>query len=260
MSTQMQVQENSVSANLESVLMRGDLKALSSSEKVSYYKKVCDSLGLNFLTKPFEYITLNNKEVLYATRACTEQLRLIHGVSLQIVKREQIGDVYIVTANAKNKEGRIDESTGCVAVKGLSGDALANAFMKCETKAKRRVTLSICGLGFLDETEVETIREVVVEPARQIPNPLKDTKEEQPENYEITFGKWKSLTLGQVAEQEGSEKIQSYCQYIRDKAASDNKPIQGMVLEFLEFASIFLDSKRPENVAPAFDQDEEFPF
>ena len=31
--------------------------------------------------------------------------------------------------------------------------------MKCETKAKRRVTLSICGLGMLNETEVETIRQ-----------------------------------------------------------------------------------------------------
>ena len=29
--------------------------------------------------------------------------------------------------------------------------------MKSETKAKRRVTLSLCGLGMLDETEIETI-------------------------------------------------------------------------------------------------------
>jgi hypothetical protein len=29
--------------------------------------------------------------------------------------------------------------------------------MKCETKAKRRVTLSICGLGMLDETEVDSL-------------------------------------------------------------------------------------------------------
>ena len=35
--------------------------------------------------------------------------------------------------------------------------ALANAIMKTETKAKRRATLSICGLGFLDESEIETI-------------------------------------------------------------------------------------------------------
>ena len=30
--------------------------------------------------------------------------------------------------------------------------------MKAETKAKRRVALSICGLGMLDETEVDTAR------------------------------------------------------------------------------------------------------
>jgi hypothetical protein len=35
---------------------------------------------------------------------------------------------------------------------------LANALMKAETKAKRRATLSICGLGMLDETEVEDIQ------------------------------------------------------------------------------------------------------
>jgi hypothetical protein len=33
----------------------------------------------------------------------------------------------------------------------------ANTILKAVTKAKRRVTLSICGLGFLDETEVEDI-------------------------------------------------------------------------------------------------------
>ncbi len=39
----------------------------------------------------------------------------------------------------------------------LSGEAGANLMMKAVTKAKRRVTLSICGLGMLDETEVVTI-------------------------------------------------------------------------------------------------------
>jgi len=39
----------------------------------------------------------------------------------------------------------------------MNAEDKANAIMKCETKAKRRVTLSICGLGFLDETEVDSI-------------------------------------------------------------------------------------------------------
>jgi hypothetical protein len=43
------------------------------------------------------------------------------------------------------------------------GEALEIAFLKAETKSKRRVTLSICGLGMLDETEVETIPGAVVQ-------------------------------------------------------------------------------------------------
>jgi hypothetical protein len=46
---------------------------------------------------------------------------------------------------------------GAVAIAGLKGEALANALMKAETKAKRRVTLSISGLGMLDETEAEDL-------------------------------------------------------------------------------------------------------
>ncbi|MDU5950540.1 MAG: hypothetical protein E6Z15_26195, partial [Paenibacillus macerans] len=39
----------------------------------------------------------------------------------------------------------------------LTADELANAIMKAETKAKRRVTLSLSGLGMMDESEIETI-------------------------------------------------------------------------------------------------------
>lgn len=40
----------------------------------------------------------------------------------------------------------------------MRGD-LGNVIMKSVTKSKRRVTLSLCGLGMLDETDVETIPE-----------------------------------------------------------------------------------------------------
>jgi len=50
-----------------------------------------------------------------------------------------------------------------VSIAGLRGEAASNAVMKAVTKAKRRVTLSICGLRFLDETEVEDIPDVVHE-------------------------------------------------------------------------------------------------
>lgn len=141
----------------ENVLVAGDLSQLSPDQRISYYNKVCESLGLNPLTKPFEYIRMNNKLVLYAKRDCTDQLRKKQNVSIKIISREKLDDVFMVVAEAQLTTGRVDSAIGAVNIKGLHGDNLANALMKAETKAKRRVTLSICGLGFLDETEVETI-------------------------------------------------------------------------------------------------------
>lgn len=142
---------------IEQVVMMGDLSKLTAEQRVSYYNDVCKSIGLNPLTRPLEYIVLNGKLTLYARKDATEQLRAIKGVSIEKLEEKVVGDVYIVKATAKTKDGRTDTSTGAVAFGHLKGEAQANALMKAETKAKRRVTLSICGLGFLDEMEVETI-------------------------------------------------------------------------------------------------------
>jgi hypothetical protein len=142
---------------IEQVMLKGNLSVLTPQQKIEYYAKTCESLGLNPMTKPFEYLTLNGKEVLYATKGCTEQLRNVHGVSIKIVDKQKIEDVFIVTAEASDKNGRYDSATGAVNVAGLKGEQLANAMMKAETKAKRRVTLSLCGLNMLDESEVDSI-------------------------------------------------------------------------------------------------------
>jgi len=139
------------------VLLGGDLAQLTAPQKISYYRSVCDSLGLNPLTKPFEFLRLSGKEVLYALRNCTDQLRHQHAISVQIVGRELVEDCYVVTARASFPNGRHDESIGAVPIAGLKGESRSNAMMKCETKAKRRVTLSLVGLSTLDESEVESI-------------------------------------------------------------------------------------------------------
>ncbi len=146
-----------VSDKIESVLMQGDLSKLSANERVEYYRAVCQSVGLNPLTRPFDYITLNGKLTLYAKKDATDQLRANNQVSITKLEKETVNDIYLVTAYASGRNGRTDASTGAVNIAGLKGDALANALMKAETKAKRRVTLSICGMGLLDETEIETI-------------------------------------------------------------------------------------------------------
>jgi hypothetical protein len=147
-----------LSEAVEQALINGDLGKLDARGRVELYHAKCRSLGLNPLTNPFLYVNLNGKLVLYATKDCAEQLRKLHGISLSIASAQRIEDVYIVRARAVDRQGRHDESTGVVTIGNLKGDGLANALMKAETKSKRRVTLSICGLGTLDETEIETIR------------------------------------------------------------------------------------------------------
>jgi hypothetical protein len=149
--------DQSTAAAIEHALIDADLGGLSPQQRVAFYHRTCDSLGLNPLTKPFEYLRLNNKTILYATKSCTEQLRSLHNVSIELVEKVVVEGVYCVTARATLPNGRRDESVGAVTLEGLKGEARANALMKTETKAKRRVTLSICGLAFLDETEVDTI-------------------------------------------------------------------------------------------------------
>lgn len=158
---------------IEKVMIQGDLSQLSESDRIAYYSRICESLGLNPLTQPFAYIKLNGKLKLYALREATEQLRRIHNVSVRITSRELVSDsTYVVTAQASLPDGRCDESIGAVSVTSLQGEALANAIMKAETKAKRRVTLSICGLAFLDETEADSIPAATPKPPKAAPSVL----------------------------------------------------------------------------------------
>jgi hypothetical protein len=143
-------------AIIERVIAAGDLKALKPDERNSYYLAVCRSLGINALTRPLEYIVLSGKMVLYARKDCTDQLRRLHGVSITKLETNTADGVFEAMAYASTKD-RQDVDFGAVSIKGLTGDVLVNAKLKAITKAKRRVTLSICGLGFLDETEIETI-------------------------------------------------------------------------------------------------------
>lgn len=142
---------------IESLVLNGDLSKMNGEQKVTFYNGICKSLGLNPLTQPFEIINLKGKLKMYAKKDATDQLRKVYGVSVTSLKKEQIGDIYMVTAEGQDRTGRTDSAIGAVTIANLMGENLANAIMKAETKAKRRLTLSICGLGMLDETEVESI-------------------------------------------------------------------------------------------------------
>lgn len=155
---------------IETVLLQGDLSKLSPAQRVNYYQEVCKSIGVNPLTRPFDYITLNGKLTLYPKKDAADQLRKIHAVSIDDVDIKEEGTQFIVKVKGHDGTGRADVELGVVDKQDMRGN-VANAMMKAVTKAKRRFTLSICGLGFLDETEVQTIpdaRPVIVDETGEI--------------------------------------------------------------------------------------------
>lgn len=153
---------------VESLVLRGDISALSPEERAKFYVGLCEQLGLNPATQPFAMLRLNGKEVMYPTRGATDQLAAIHRLNREIIDGPKVVDlagtklVYAV-CRVTHPNGRVETAVGTVPLTDP-----VNVLMKCETKAKRRATLSILGLGMLDETEVEAIPAHVKSPGDPI--------------------------------------------------------------------------------------------
>ena len=207
--------EQSALAQIETILVKGDLSKATDEQRLNYYRELCKSIGLNPLTSPFEYIVLNGKLRLYAKRDAADQLRKLNGISIKIISQEEHNGLFTIHVHATDKTGREDEDLGVVAMGPMvKGEARANLILKAITKAKRRVTLSISGLGFLDETEVEDIPDSAKrEPPQPAPNvmvglPDPNAMQAAKAAYALTkdvvsTDRWKELdhVLGEAAKQ-----------------------------------------------------------
>lgn len=103
------------------------------------------------------------KEFPYASRQTTVELGRLHKISVLTTDRIIQPDMAIYTARAKDIDtGREVDATGACALTKKDGsplDALsrANKIMHADTKSKRRATLEICGLAFMDDSELDTV-------------------------------------------------------------------------------------------------------
>lgn len=180
------VDERTGAKVIDSIVLRGDLSGLGPSERARFYVQMCEGLGLNPHAQPFAFLRLNGKEILYATRGATDQLAAMHRVTREIIDGPKVIDlagtklVYAV-CKASMPNGRFETATATVPLTDP-----VNVLMKAETKAKRRATLSILGLGVLDELEIETIPANAQEPGGGIDlnqvNPMAEAAEESPAN------------------------------------------------------------------------------
>ncbi len=154
-------------AAIEQAMTIGDISKMPPAVRVAYYLAACQSAGLNPLSRPFDVLkAMDGTMRLYANKDAAEQLRKRDRVSIRIISREHDTEnrVYTVVVQASTPDGRCDEAMAVVPTAQLSGQQLANAIMKSETKAKRRVTLSLCGLGFPMAEDESADRAVAFDP------------------------------------------------------------------------------------------------
>lgn len=215
------------SAIMASLVLTGDLSKLNNQQKVSYYHALCDRIGLDPATQPFKLLNLKGKEILYADKGAAQQLNRLYKISHEIMRKDTIQDVYCVTVRASNANGFQDED-GAVSIAGMKDNELANCFLKCVTKAKRRATLALCGLSMMDESELDTLPEAktmplvlpgtpVVEKSADVPSlsridetvePIQSAEVVAPQlgdketlgRYVIPFGVWKNRSLETLSE------------------------------------------------------------
>ena len=148
---------------IHSIVIKGDMSGLSQEQAVAYYNYRCQQVGLDPSAQPFHLLVLNGKKLLYANAGATQQLCAVHKLSVSIINRERFEGVYLVSVRVTGQDGRVTENDGAVE---LDSERIgkANALMKATTKAIRRTVLAHCGLGMMDETEVETIPNAVTAP------------------------------------------------------------------------------------------------
>lgn len=144
-------------AALNRALAGGDLSSLSIEQRGELYQETCTSLGLNPLASPLGFYSDGNGRLrMGLNKAGTNELRKIHNISIDSLEREFVmdGAIVVYTAKGHTVDGRRDIATGAVA---LNQDPMqnANAIKTAETQAKHRLMISLGGLGFLDESEIE---------------------------------------------------------------------------------------------------------
>lgn len=176
---------------IEEILITNDLSKLTASQRLDLLQRLCETHKFNPLSRPFDYLDLNGKLVLYINKSGVDQLRKNHNISITKLEKIREDNIIYVTAHAQDSTGRSDIATGAVSLlrtepkyrwengqriideeigTPLKGNDLINAQLKAETKAKRRVTLSMGGYGGLSEDDIELIEPDTSKPSLETLN------------------------------------------------------------------------------------------
>lgn len=137
-----------------------DTSALTPDQRHAVLAGLSKALGLNPLSQPVIFLKTQGREVAYVTKVGTDQIasrlrlrrKTIQGPDVRKIHGR---DLVFCQVEVTAPDGRSEMSTATLPI----GDIVTD-LMKCETKAKRRATLSIAGLGLLSEDDTDGMSEV----------------------------------------------------------------------------------------------------
>lgn len=149
----------------------GDLSKLSGEQRKALYKRTCDSLGINSLTRPFEWVefydpdTKGKKLVLYPRAACADQLAYQHRIRVEVLDEKNVGTLHKVEMRGTLPNGRTETNVAYLDLTDRDGNPLrnqrlGNAYMKARTKCKRRLVFGM--VGMMAPPDVEDLRQARV--------------------------------------------------------------------------------------------------
>lgn len=158
-------------AGLTHYLGTGDLSKLTGEQRAALYRRTCDSLGINSLTRPFEWVefydpeTKGKKLTLYPRAACADQLAYQHRIRVEVVEEKIVGSLFKVVVKGTMPNGRTETNVSYLDLTDrdgnqLRGQKLGNAFMKGHTKAKRRLIFGM--VGMMAPPDVEDLQQAKV--------------------------------------------------------------------------------------------------
>lgn len=147
--------EDATTAFQQAVAANRDTAGLRPEHRGALLNELARALKLNPLTKPVIFLKTGQGESIYVTRQGADQIAARLKLNREVIEgpdARKIGNIEVAFCRVRvtAPDGRSETSTATLA---FSDPAMI--LMKVETKAKRRATLSIAGLGMLSEEDAE---------------------------------------------------------------------------------------------------------
>jgi hypothetical protein len=148
---------------LEKFITGADIAGLSPKQRVVLYYRFCERLGVDPESGALQYLRLQGRLTFYVTAKAVDQI-----CDKRLISRKPADarflreDIYQVVAEARDQRGRYEQRTSYILLRDregrlLQGDALFNAFKRCETAACRRAGVAMSGLGAMSEDDADAI-------------------------------------------------------------------------------------------------------